>query len=149
MGRQPRASQREASAATSTRASPKAREEAGKAALSLEVTEFLFRSDAATFVIKSGMPRSKWNIIIVQKTSLVSVAKQIMACFRRFMLLNMGSANATIAAVTAAAVEEALDSVGDLKEVAQRIADDWLDRSVSLDRKERWTCMYYLLSIRN
>ena len=51
--------------------------------------------------------------------------------------------------VFTAAVEEALDSVGDLREVAQRIADDWLDRSVSLDRKERWTCMYYLLSIRN
>ena len=34
--------------------------------------------------------------------------KQWMACYRRFMLLNLGSPNATIAALTVAAVEEAL-----------------------------------------
>ena len=46
----------------------------------------------------------------IVQTSLTSFAfKQLMAFFRRFMLLNMGSPDATIAAVVAASMEEAVE----------------------------------------
>jgi hypothetical protein len=46
---------------------------------------------------------------IVQTSLTTFVFKQLMAIYRRLMLLNMGSADATIAAVVAASIEEALE----------------------------------------
>lgn len=54
--------------------------------------------------LEKGVSSSDARFAVVQRCLKQISLKQIMACYRRFMLLNIGSSSATIAAVTVTAV---------------------------------------------
>ena len=67
------------------------------------------RSDATALALRKGTIKTYEEAAeqIVEDSLLDSVFKLIMAFYRRFMLLNMGSAQVTMFAVVAASIEEA------------------------------------------
>ena len=78
----------------------------------LEAAEALGRgtkSDAVALALRTGKIKTFEEAAneIVENSLTDSIFKLLMALYRRFMLLNMGSAQATMFAVVAASVEEA------------------------------------------